>query len=56
MVKDEDSVEAALDAKDLIREEGTQILGNAIFAVRRGILPFSALTLKLFGVCKQKTK
>ena len=41
---------------DLIREEGTQILGNAIFAIRRGTPQFSALTLKLSGICKQKTK
>jgi hypothetical protein len=56
VVEDEDLAEAVLDAEDLIKEEGTQILGNAIFAIRRGTPQFSALTLKLSGICKQKTK
>ena len=56
MVEDEDSAEAVLDAEDLIKEKGTQILGNAIFAIRRGAPQFSALTLKLSGICKQKNK
>jgi hypothetical protein len=56
VVEDEDSAEAVLDAEDLIKEKEAQILGNAIFAIRRGIPQFSALTLKLSGICKQKTK
>jgi hypothetical protein len=56
VVEDEDSAEAVLDAEDLIKEKEAQILGNAIFAIRRGIPQLSALTLKLSGICKQKTK